>query len=119
MTETMTPPKTKTPERVPVERAPIQIERLQFTTANPHGLSVPYGPDGKSEKIVPNLTAGESGDVRTEIEHRPWMRVFRVTRLKKVTRTDEKTKQEVVSWVPMGKPFHIPDIVAVSTPVDD
>lgn len=120
MTETMTPPPQKLKTAQPgVERVPIPIERLIFNTSNPAGLKLPDGPEGKGERIVHNVVAGELGDIRTEIDHRPWLRVFRVTKLKKVTRTDEKTKKEVANWVPMGRPFHIPDCSAVSIPVED
>lgn len=101
----------------PPERTPIPIAKLLFTAANPHGVKLPDGWTGANERIVPNVVAGDSGEVRTEISHLPWMRVFRVTKSRRVTRT-EKGK-EVTTWDPMGKPFHIPDSWAVSVPAGE
>ena len=104
----------------PADRTPIPIRRLMFASANPHGIPLPSGPDGRSEKISPNLHAGIHGDVKTEIEHRPWMRVFRVTRSKRVSRSGTgKDAKEIVTWEPMGDPFHISDTLAVSVPADE
>lgn len=100
------------------DRIPIIIERLLFTSANPHGIKLPHGANGESEKIMPNLQAGILGDVKVDIEHRPWMRVFRVTKSRKVTRTGGDGK-EIVEWAPMGLPFHIPDTWAVSVPAGE
>lgn len=111
-------PKPQQP-RPQAERTPIPIERLLITVMNPSGVELPHGQDGKSVRRVHTVAAGIEGDISTEIEHRPWMRVFRVTKLRRLTRTDEKTKKEVDSWVPMGKPFHIPDSWAVSIPAED
>jgi hypothetical protein len=113
------PVPTKDPKTSP-ERTPIRIDKLFFTAPNVHGIKLPDGPQGGSERIVPNLTAGEHGTVRIEIEHRPWMRVFRVTRTQKVTRSGVgKDAKEIETWEPMGKPFHIPDTWAVSVPVEE
>lgn len=102
------------------ERVPIPIEKLFFTAANPHGVKLPDGPEGKGEKIHPHLIAGEHGDVKTEIMHMPWMRVFRVVKLKKVTRSGAgKDAKEVTTWAPMGKPFNIPDTWAVAVPAEE
>jgi hypothetical protein len=119
MTDTAQQPKA--PAAKPTaERTPIAIDQLHFTTANPAGLKLPDGPEGKGEKVIARLFAGVYGDVKTEIEHRPWMRVFRVTRTKKVTRSGVgKDAKEIVEWVPLGKPFHIPDTCAVSVPTED
>lgn len=100
------------------DRAPIPVDKLLFTAPNPHGIKLPDGPEGKGEKIYPNLVAGEHGDVRIEISHRPWLRVFRVVKTKKVTRTGTDAK-EVVTWVPMGRPFNIPDNWAVSVSAEE
>lgn len=109
------------PQKQPAERTPIRIEKLVFSAANPNGIKIPFGPDGKSEKIVPFLIAGVSGDgEKTEIEHLPWLRVFRVTKTKRVTRSGEgKDAKEIVSWVPMGPRFNIPETWAVSVPAED
>src|SRR3990167_10114207 len=93
-------------------RKPIPIERLVFTSPNPHGVKLPDGLDGRGERILPNLTAGDHGGVKIEIEWRPWVRVFRVTRSKKVTHTGKDG--EIVTFEAMGKPFHVPDTWAVS-----
>lgn len=120
MTDTAQQPKPTTPQKPAGERTPIPIERLMFTSPNVHGVKLPDGQDGRGERIKPNLTAGMEGDVRTEIEHRPWMRVFRVTRSKRITRSGiGKDAKEVVTWEPMGKAFHIPDNWAVSVPVEE
>jgi hypothetical protein len=111
-------PKPQQP-RPQTERSPIPIERLLITVMNPSGVELPHGNDGKSVRRVHTVIAGTEGDIKTEIEHRPWMRVFRVTKLKRVSRTDEKAKKEVVEFVPMGRPFHIPDSWAVSVPTED
>lgn len=111
-------PKTQPPKQTGPDRTPIPVEKLIFISANPHGLSVPFGPEGKSDKMLAYLVAGEHSDTKTEIEHRPWMRVFRVVKSKKVTRTGKDGK-EVASWEPMGKAFHVPDACAVSVPADE
>lgn len=98
-------------------RTPIAIEKLFLTHTNPHGPNLPDGNDGQSAKPQHTLTAGVLGDVKIEIDHRPWMRVFRVTKWKKTTRT--VGDKEVVDWRPMGKPFHIPDAWAVSVPAGE
>ena len=103
------------------DRQPIPIEKLLFSAGpNVASVKLPSGPEGKSERICPFLNSGVDGDVKTEIEHRPWMRVFRVTRTKRVTRSGiGKDAKEVVSWEPLGKTFHVPDVWAVSVPVDE
>ena len=116
MSNAATETKTKAP--IDAARTPIPIAKLLFTSANPHGVKLPHGKDGGNEHIVPNLTAGEQGSVKIEIEHRPWMRVFRVTKLQKVSRTGPNDK-EIVTWEPMGRPYHIPDTWAVSIPAED
>lgn len=119
MTETMTPPK-QPQQRSSPDRTPIPIERLLITVMNPSGVELPHGQDGKSVRRVHTVVAGEEGGISTEIEHRPWMRVFRVTRLRKITRTDPKDpKKELTSWTPMGRPFHVPESWAVSIPLED
>lgn len=113
------PQATKQPPPAPKqpERTPRIIERLIFISPNPAGVKLPDGPDGKGERIIPFLNAGENGGVKIEIEHRPWLRRFFVTKSKKVSRTDKGI--EVVSWEPMGKRFDIPDDWAVAVPVDE
>lgn len=106
------PARPQTPDRVP-----IVIEKLIITHSNPHGVKLPDGNAGQSEKMTHTVTAGDLGDVKVYIEHRPWMRVFRVTKQRRVVRTENE--KEVTSWEPMGKPFHIPDTWAVSVPADE
>lgn len=98
-------------------RTPIAIEKLLLTHTNPHGVKLPDGVEGQSEKMCHTLTAGVLGDVKIDIEHQPWRRVFRVVKWKKVTHTEGD--KEVVDWKPMGKPFHIPDAWAVSVPAGE
>ena len=102
MTERMTESKPRG------ERVPIAITKLLISHANPHGVKLPYGPNGENARIVHHVKSGVDGDVRTEIEWRPWMRMYRVTRMKKVTRTGKDGK-EVLTWEPMGRPFLIPE----------
>jgi hypothetical protein len=111
-------PKPQQP-RPQTERTPIPIERLLITVMNPSGVELPHGNDGKSVRRVHTVIAGTEGDIKTEIEHRPWLRVFRVAKARRVTRTDEKSKKEVETWEPMGKAFTIPDSWAVAVPAED
>lgn len=111
-------PKPQQQQRPP-DRTPIPVDRLVFTSPNPNGVRLPDGAEGKSAKFYPDLMAGDHGGVRVSIEHRPWMRVFRVAKARKVTRADDKTKKEVETWEPMGKPFTIPDSWAVAVTAED
>lgn len=107
------------------DRTPVRIKRLIFKSDGPGsriGIRLPHGHDGRGEDVAAGLLAGVAGDVTTEIEHRPWLRVFHVTRTKRSTRTDKDKAGndiEVESWIPMGEPFHIPDTWAVSVPADE
>jgi hypothetical protein len=102
------------------DRTPIRIARLLFTVANVHGVKLPDGPDGKSEKILPNLTAGEHGGVTIAIAHLPWLRVFEVTKTKRVTRSGAgPNAKEIETWEPMGGPFRIPEAWCVSVPAGE
>lgn len=103
----------------PAERTPIPIEKLLFSVANPHGLKLPDGMDGKNERILPNLTAGIHGEVKIEIDWRPWLRAFRVVKSKRVSRSGTGTAKEVVTWEPMGRPFVIPENLAVAILAED
>lgn len=116
MTETIESKTAPAPKRAaaPLERTPIRIERLLISHHNPGGVELPSGHDGKGLKRLHSVTAGVQGDVLTEIEHRPWMRVFRVTMSKRV-RLDSGGER----WEAIGKPFHIPDTWAVSVPADE
>lgn len=100
------------------ERTPIPIARLLITAVNPSGVEVPHGPEGKSVTRRHTIQNGIEGDVKTEIDHRPWLRVFRVTRMKRTTRSGPNGK-EIENWEPMGRPFHIPDSWAISEPVEE
>lgn len=102
------------------ERTPIPIEKLLFSGANPHGIKLPDGMEGRNERITPNLVAGIHGEVRIEIEWRPWLRSFYVVRSKRVGRSGAgKDAKEIVSWEPMGRQFRIPDDWAVAILADD
>jgi hypothetical protein len=105
-------------QRPQSERTPIQIARLLITAVNPSGVEVPHGPEGKSVKRAHTIQSGMEGDIKTEIDHRPWLRVFRVTKMKRTTRTGPSGK-EIESYEPMGRPFHIPDSWAISEPVEE
>lgn len=100
------------------DRTPIPIEKLLITVMNPSGVELPHGSKGESVRRLHTVLAGMEGDIKTEIEHRPWTRVFRITRTRKVTRSGANGK-EIVSFEPHGKPFHMPDTWAVSVPVDE
>ncbi len=100
------------------DRTPIPIEKLLITVMNPSGVEIPYGPKGESVKRVHTILAGMDGDVKTSIEHLPWLRRFRITRSKRVTRSGANGK-EIVSFEPLGKPFRMPDTWAIDVAVDD
>jgi len=110
------PPK---PKQSSGDRTPIRIERLMFRSDKPTmmGIRIPQGNESKSEEQRHDLLAGIHGQDKIEIEHRPWMRVFRVTRWRRQTSTGPNG--EIESWTPWGKPFHVPDTWAVSVPADD
>lgn len=93
----------------PADRTPIRIEKLLFTSANAYGVKLPDGTDGRNERIVPFITAGVQGDIKVEIEWRPWLRMFRVT----------KSRKGSDGWLPMGRPFMIPEAWAVSVVAED
>jgi hypothetical protein len=99
----------KQASRQPPERTPIRIEKLLFSAANPYGVKIPDGNDGKNERLVPFLLSGEQGEVKIDIERRPWLRDYRVQRSKRVTRSGAKGAPEVITWEPMGRPFSIPE----------
>lgn len=101
------------------ERTPIRIERLMFHSDKPtmNGIRIPQGNESKGEELKHDLLAGIHGADKVEIEHRPWLRVFRITRSRKATSTGPNG--EIESWVPWGRPFHVPDTWAVSVPMDD
>lgn len=108
----------KPQQRAQGERQPLRIERLTIVHMKPDGIPMPDGYDGQGTRTRHTVKAGIEGDVKTEIDHRPWLRVFRVTRMRKVTSTGKDGKENV-SWVPMGRPFHIPDHLAISVPAED
>mgnify|MGYP001585344153 CR=1 FL=1 len=101
------------------DRAPIRIERLMFHSDKPTmmGIRIPQGTESKGEEQRHDLLAGIHGGEKVEILHLPWMRVFRITRSKRTTSTGPNG--EIESWVPWGKPFHVPDTWAVSVPAED
>lgn len=99
------------------DRAPIRIAKLIVAHANPNGVQIPDGLDGKGLKQAHTLEGGVHGELKLEIEHRPWMRVFRITKCRRITNTVDG--KPVESWIPMGRPYHLPDTWAVSVPMDD
>ena len=103
------------------ERQPIAIEKLLITHANPHGVKLPDGLEGKGEKMRHTLSAGVEGDVMTKIDLLPWVHSFRVIRSHKVTRTEKQNGKdvEVVTWKPMGKPFFIHQTWCVWVPASE
>jgi hypothetical protein len=106
-------------QRPAPDRTPIHIDRLMFWSDKPTmmGIRIPQGNESKGEEQRHDLLAGIQGSDKVEIEHRPWLRVFRVARFRRQTSTGPKG--EIETWVPWGKPFHIPDIWAVSIPAEE
>lgn len=112
MTQDAQPQKKPTADRVP-----IRIEKLILVSANAYGLKVPDGTDGRGERIIPHLTAGIQGDVKTEIEHRPWLRMYRVQKSRRITQTENGRSVEL--WHPMGRAFQVPETLAVAVLADE
>lgn len=112
-------PQPQQPKQRPsADRTPIPIEKLLITVMNPSGVEIPSGPKGESVRRVHTIIAGLEGDTKTDIEHLPWLRVFRISRSKRVTRSGANGK-ESVSYEPLGKPFRMPDSWAISIAVDE
>ena len=102
------------------ERTPIPVEKLLFVSANPHGIKLPDGMDGRNERILPNLISGVQGSVKIEIDWRPWLRAYRVVKSNRVSRSGTgKDAKEIVTWERMGRPFVIPESLAVAILADD
>lgn len=116
--EHLTAPAPKQP-KTPSEpaRTPIRVDKLLIAHSNPNGIRLPDGSEGKSDKMQHTVEAGEKSDIKTEIDFRPWLRMYRVAKSRKVTRT--VGDKEVASWAPMGKPFFIPEAWAVCVLADD
>lgn len=119
MSEPTAAPQQKQQGKPQGERVPIRIKRLMLWSDKPTmmGIRIPQGTESKGEEQKHDLLAGIQGNDKTEIEHRPWMRVFRVTRWRRQTSTGPKG--EIETWVPWGDPFHIPDVWAVSIPEEE
>jgi hypothetical protein len=111
--------KPQQPTKPQGDRNPIRIERLMFHSDKPTmmGIRIPQGPESRGEEQRHDLLAGIHGQDRIDIDHRPWLRVFRITRWRRHTRTGPKG--EIESWLPYGKPFHVPESWAVSVPADE
>lgn len=118
MTQT---PQEKTKPTATGDRMPIRLDRFIITHANAYGATLPHGNDGKGEKMLTRLIAGEEGPIKTELELLPWMRAIRVKRSLRVTHTAvvQGKETEVVSWKPAGKPFFIPETWGVWVPADE
>ncbi len=110
-------PQPRPAPKQPGDRTPIPIDRLLFSGPNPAGIAMPDGRNGLGTRIRAYLSAGLFGDEKVAIDRLPWLRVFRVTRSWRITRSGANGK-ETVSWEPMGKPFDIPETWAVSVPID-
>lgn len=108
-----------TEQKSRTDRTPIKIKRLMFRSDKPNmpGIRIPQGPESKSEEQRHDMLAGIHGQDKIEIDHRPWLRVFRIARYRKQTSTGPKG--EIESWEPYGDPFHVPDTWAVSVPVEE
>lgn len=106
------------PKKQDGARQPIAIERLLVNHSNPHGIKMPWGYDGKGEKILHTLIAGIEGDVKTEIDLLPWMQAFRVKRNRVVKRSGAGDK-EILTFEPMGKAFYVPMGACVWVPVGE
>lgn len=124
MNENVQPQKQQQQQRPARDRMPIRIARLLFRSENSGsqiGMKLPDGTEGRGEKYVAHLDAGIHGATKVEIERLPWPPVFRVTKSRRVTRTERHNGKdvEVESWVPMGPTFDVPDDWAVSVPAED
>lgn len=115
MTQTAT---NQNEAKKPEQRQPIAVEKLLITHANPHGVKLPHGDEGKSDKIQHHVKAGIEGEIKTEIDFLPWMQSFRVKRSKRHTRTGPD-KKEIETWNPIGQPFYVPQTWAVWVPVGE
>jgi hypothetical protein len=106
-------------QRPAPDRTPIRIKRLMLWSDKPTmmGIRIPQGEASKGEEQRHDLLAGVQGNDKIEIEHRPWLRVFRIARFRKQTSTGPKG--EIETWLPWGDPFHIPDTWAVSIPEEE
>ena len=94
-------------------RTPIPLSKLIITHANPHGVKIPKGYEGKSEEMRHSLLAGIEGDIKTEIDLLPWMHAYRITRTRRVIEKD------VIAWRLMGAPFFMPREWAVWIPIEE
>lgn len=115
-----TAPKQQQQPRQQGDRTPIRIEKLLFTSHNPNGIKIPDGDKGTNERFAPFLIAGENSGTKYDIEWRPWMRMYRVVKSKKISRSGQgKDAKEVLTWEMVGKPFLIPEALAVAVLAED
>lgn len=90
------------------ERQGVPVSKLLIAHSNPHGVRVPYpGRNGEKDHMLHSIEAGTFGDVRFEIEYRPWMRHHRVVRSVK-EKTNWKPSHEFFlpeswcAWIPVA-----------------
>ena len=110
MTNPATKPTTTT-EETPAkqapktgERIPIAIKELHVSTGNPHGATLPVpGRDGGLSHVAHRVIAGVMDGVKTEIDWRPWMRMYVVS----VSRNNEAPRV-----------FTMPETWACAVPLD-
>lgn len=100
----------------------IRVAQLLIAGANPQGIRVPHGDargNGGHNHMAHTIVSGIHGDLKTEIEYRPWMRHFRVTCSRKHTQQEVKNEPEVVSWKP-ERPYFIHEAhIGSWMPVED
>lgn len=86
------------------ERTPIPIKELHVTTGNPHGATLPVpGRDGGFSHVAHRVIAGTADGTVTEIDWRPWMRMYVVS----VRRNKEEPRV-----------FMMPETWACAVPID-
>lgn len=98
-------PKPK--QQTPTERTPILVAKILISHSNPNGVRLPFpGQHGGNDHIAHSITAGVAGDVKVEIEYRPWMRHHRILRSHRVGNDGWKLTNEFyipeqwAAWVP-------------------
>lgn len=91
------------------DRTPIPIKWLIISQANPNGVMLPK--PGGGLKQDHQVTAGDHGDMKTEIDWMPWLRRYRVVRYTKEGANDK------VTWK-AHDPFFIPESWCVHVEAD-
>jgi hypothetical protein len=91
-------------------QSPIRVARLLVVSTNPAGIRNPLD----SDRVSHTLASGEAGDVRTEIEYRPWMRHHRVSRATRVNNGTGKPD----TWKPIGA-WYVHESMVTWTPAEE